>query len=76
MRRPVGVKTINSLAYGSRADVGVPVESAASAPFAHNEQPHVVKVDAYLSKDSTLDPELSTYWRMRMPALLISILTQ
>jgi hypothetical protein len=40
---------------GPGKDVGIPVESVASATFAHNGPLDSVKVDAHLSKESTLD---------------------
>jgi hypothetical protein len=40
---------------GAGKDVGIPVESVASATFAHNGPLDSVKVDAHLSKESTLD---------------------
>jgi hypothetical protein len=40
---------------GPGKDVEIPVESVASATFAHNGPLDSVKVDAHLSKESTLD---------------------
>ena len=40
---------------GPGKDVAIPVESVASATFAHNGPLDSVKVDAHLSKESTLD---------------------
>jgi hypothetical protein len=40
---------------GPGKDIGIPVESVRSATFAHNGPPDAVKVDAHLSKESTLD---------------------
>ena len=40
---------------GSGKDVGIPVESVGSATFAHDGPQNSVRVDAHLSKDSTLD---------------------
>jgi len=40
---------------GPGKDIGIPVESVRSATFAHSGPPDAVKVDAHLSKESTLD---------------------
>lgn len=40
---------------GPGKDIGIPVESVRSATFAHSGPPDSVKVDAHLSKESTLD---------------------
>jgi len=40
---------------GPGKDVGIPVESVASATFAHDGPLDAVKVDAHLSRESTLD---------------------
>ena len=40
---------------GPGKDIGMPVESVRSATFAHNGPPDAVRVDAHLSKESTLD---------------------
>jgi len=46
--------SVNKL-VGPGKDVGIPVESVASATFAHNGPLDSVKVDAHLSRESTLD---------------------
>lgn len=40
---------------GPGKDIAMPVESVRSATFAHNGPPDAVRVDAHLSKESTLD---------------------
>lgn len=50
---PAGGSVIKLVGPGK--DVGIPVESVASATFAHNGPLDSVKVDAHLSKESTLD---------------------
>jgi len=50
---PAGGSVVKMVGPGK--DVGIPVESVASATFAHNGPLDSVKVDAHLSKDSTLD---------------------
>jgi hypothetical protein len=50
---PAGGSVIKLVGPGK--DVGIPVESVASATFAHNGPLDAVRVDAHLSKESTLD---------------------
>jgi hypothetical protein len=50
---PAGGSVVKLVGPGK--DVGIPVESVASATFAHNGPLDSVKVDAHLSKESTLD---------------------
>lgn len=50
---PAGASVVKLVGPGK--DVGIPVESVASATFAHNGPLDSVKVDAHLSKESTLD---------------------
>jgi hypothetical protein len=50
---PAGGSVVKLVGLGK--DVGIPVESVASATFAHNGPLDSVKVDAHLSKESTLD---------------------
>lgn len=50
---PAGGSVVKLVGPGK--DVGIPVESVASATFAHNGPLDSVRVDAHLSKDSTLD---------------------
>jgi len=50
---PAGGRVVKLVGLGK--DVGIPVESVLSATFAHNGPLDSVKVDAHLSKESTLD---------------------
>ena len=50
---PAGGSVVKLVGPGK--DVGIPVESVGSATFAHDGQRDSVRVDAHLSKDSTLD---------------------
>jgi hypothetical protein len=50
---PAGGSVVKLVGLGK--DVGMPVESVASATFAHDGPQDAVIVDAHLSKESTLD---------------------
>lgn len=50
---PAGASVVKLVGPGK--DVGIPVDSVASATFAHNGPQDSIKVDAHLSKESTLD---------------------
>jgi len=50
---PAGRSVVKLVGPGK--DVGIPVESVASATFAHDGPLDAVKVDAHLSRESTLD---------------------
>ena len=50
---PAGARVVKLVGPGK--DIAIPVESVASATFAHNGPLDSVKVDAHLSKESTLD---------------------
>ncbi len=50
---PAGGSVVKLIGLGK--DVGIPVESVGSATFAHDGPLDSVKVDAHLSKESTLD---------------------
>ena len=50
---PAGASIVKLVGPGK--DVGIPVDSVASATFEHNGPLDLVRVDAHLSKESTLD---------------------
>lgn len=50
---PAGGSVVKLVGPGK--DVGIPVDSVAAATFAHNGPQDSIKVDAHLSKESTLD---------------------
>ena len=50
---PAGSSVVKFVGKGK--DIGMPVESVGSATFAHNGPQDAIKVDAHLSKESTLD---------------------